>query len=117
MRTLANPKTNFLQINDGGMSLLEHQKGRLSNPTPVAAYGRTYTMRSPRFCISSQHGAQEHKFRVIGDLATSLVKPAVGSDDAYFPQDVDAFVAMARLRRAYGPAYLRARSVYFPKRL
>ena len=68
-----------------GASLLEHQKG-MEKPTSFTSYDRTRAIRPPGFCISEKHGTQEHKSRVVGDLAKSLVKPAVGADDTGYPE-------------------------------
>ena len=60
-------------------------KGWLSEVAPVNNFNRQRTILSPRFCIDEQHGAQEPKFRVMGDLPLPLVKAAVALDDTYFP--------------------------------
>ena len=51
-------------------------------------------MRSPRFCIAEQHGLQEPKYRLIDDLAKSLVNGAVETTENLLP---------ARLRFVRGP--------------
>ena len=68
------------------MSVLEHQKGWLSRPTPVTQNDRTNTIMSPRFCISEQHGTQAPKYRVIDDLSKSKVNATVGTHDTYCPR-------------------------------
>ena len=88
-------------------SSIEHQKGWLSRPTPVTQNDRTNTIMSPRFCISEQHGTQEPKYRVIGDLSKSKINATVGASDTYCPQDLDTFMVLARLRRKYGASNLR----------
>ena len=54
------------------------------------------------------------KFRFAGDRAKSLVGSADGADGAYFPQDLDAFIAMARIHHTYGALNLRVWAVDFP---
>ena len=49
----------------------ELEMGWLSEPNPVTASGKTFTILPPRFCISEQHGLQEPKYRLIGDVAKS----------------------------------------------
>ena len=51
---------------------------------------------TPRFFIREQHGAQDVSFRVIGDLRKSRLDATIGGSDAYFPEAVDSFFALAR---------------------
>ena len=81
------------------MSTNEYQKGWLSKPTHVTQNDRANTVTSPQFCIAEQHGNQEPKYRVIGDPSKSKINATVGASDAYFPQDLDTFMVLARLRR------------------
>ena len=68
---------------------------------------------SPRVCIAEKHGLQEPKYRLIDDLAKSLVNGPVESSETCCPQDIDSFVALSRLQTYYGPNQLRAMSVDF----
>ena len=96
------------------MSLLEYNKGWLTQPVPITKTDMKHTVKSPRFCISEQHGLQEPKYRVIGDLTRSHVNSTTDTSDAYCPQDMDALVAHVRSLAKLGASDFRARSVDFP---
>ena len=67
----------------------------------------------PSFCTPEQHGLQQPKFRLIGDLSKSLVNSAIQSTETYCPQGIDSFVAMSRLQVSQGADQLRAWSLDF----
>ena len=114
IRDLAKAKGELPARKRWESSPIDRQKGWMSMPTPATPFDRSHTVLSPRFCISEQHGAQATKFRVIGDLSRSLANAAVGAVDTYFPQDLDTFMVLARLRHTYGASNLRMWSVDFP---
>ena len=95
------------------LSWTEYEKGWLTKPSPISQNDRTNTILSPRFCISEQHGNQQQKFRVIGDLTKSQVNQAAQASDTYCPQDLDMFMVLARLQHRYGAKKLRMWSVDF----
>ena len=60
--------------------------GRLSKPTPVATDDLDSIILSPRFRIDERHGAQEPKFRLIGDRTKSNVNKSVQMSETYRTQ-------------------------------
>ena len=84
------------------MSVAEYGEGWLSKPSLATQRDRAFTVLPPRFCIAEQHGNQGPKYRVIDDLAKSHVSLTVGASDTYCPQDLGAFMVLARLRHLYG---------------
>ena len=66
------------------MSLLEHEKGRISKPTPITAHYRKHKILHPRFSISDQHGNQGRKFRVVDDMAKYLANLTANAMETYF---------------------------------
>ena len=96
------------------MSVTEYGKWRPPKPPLATQHDRANTILSPRFCISQQHGNQEPKYRAIGDMAQSQVNITVGASDTYCPQDLDMFMALARLQQKCGATNLRMWPLYFP---
>ena len=113
-RHIERAKDSTLQQKCWDMSIAEYNKGWLSKPTPVTQHDRTFTVLSPRFCISEQHGTQEPKYRVIDDLSKSMVNMTVGESDTYCPQDLDTFMVLTRLQHIHGAKNLRMWSLDFP---
>ena len=83
----------------GGLdSRSRHCHAQLGNDTEILP---------PRFRISEQHGDQEPKYRIIGDLSRSMANQVVYMSDTYCPQDIDSFVAMVRILSHAGASDLR----------
>ena len=110
---LAQARNSILTEKCWELSLDEFRKGWLSEPVPVTAFDRSNTVLSPRFCIAEQHGNQEPKFRLIDDFSKSRVNDTVHSAETYCPEDLDSFVAIARLQHHHGARNLKAWSVDF----
>ena len=83
LRNPKRPTDSTLQHKCWEMSVSEYEKGWLSKPTLAAQHDRINTILPPRFFIAEQHGNQEPKYRVVGDLAKSHVNLTVGASDTY----------------------------------
>ena len=91
----------------------EFRKGWLAEPTSVSRSDLNHDIISPGFCIAENHGIQEPKFRLIGDLAKSNVNKTVQMSETYFPQGPDSFVALTRTLQINGADDLKQWSVDF----
>ena len=86
----------------------------ISDPPPVAGFDSAGVITSPRFCIGGDHGVQEPKFRLIGDLTNSNFDKTAQTSEPCCPRGIDSPVAITRLRHINGAADLRQLSVDFP---
>ena len=84
------------------------RKGWLSEPAPATGHDRSRTVLPPRFCIREQRGLHQPKYRLIDDIAKSLLNGAVQTSEIYYPKDLDSPVALSRLRTIHGAHHLRA---------
>ena len=112
-KALAKSRNQTLTQKRWGLSFGEFHNGWLSEPAPVTNLDLQTAALSPRFCIAEQNGFREPKYRLIDDLAKSLVNGAFGSSETYCPHGIDSFVALSRLQASYGANQLRARPVDF----
>ena len=94
-----------------GTSMGRTRVGAVVNTISITPSDVSTLVLSPRFCIAEKHGLQQAKYSVRDGLSRSAVNSTVRTGHAYFPQDLDAPVAHARLRTKLGATDLRARSV------
>ena len=98
-----------------GRSIEEFHKGWISEPNHVSDFDWRNSVLSPRFCIAGPRGLQQPEYRLIGDLAKSLVNGAVESTETCFPHELDSFAALTPWRESYASDHLRTRPIGFPR--
>ena len=114
LRNLKRTNDSTIRQKCWEMSVAGYEKGWLSKPSLATQHDRAFTVLSPMFCISEQHGNQGPKYRAIDDLAKSQVNQTVGAGDAYCPQDLDTFMVLASPRRLCGASKMRMWSMDSP---
>ena len=97
-----------------GIPLEVFRNGWISELKPATNFDRRNAVLSPRLCIAAQHGLEEPKYLLIGDLAKSLVNGVAKTTEPYCPQYIDSFAAISLLRKSHGPNHLRAWSLVSP---
>ena len=81
----------------------EAAAGWLSPPTPVTEAALNSIPLSPRFAKWEVHGERERKIRVIDDLKASGVNDLLGVVETSIPENLDVFLAMARMHEEEAP--------------
>ena len=114
VRRVTHPSDSALARLCWEKSLLEVEKGWLSEPTPVTEAAINSIPLTPRFAVEEEHGGGPKKIRAIDDLKASMVNDLLGLVDTSIPQNLDTFLGVALTHAEVGSSTeLRAFSVDF----